>query len=433
MAAEPSPYSSCVLIADQPVRSPVLARKAFGERWDVGRLVAAAHEDGIQSVLSKDGDDEGCAGVDRQTLETLLTYCGEQRCVEDQATCGNCRLRSMAEGVGSLEEFVGQFASISVGDGGVTLNGPGSGQLQVDSLDWILRHWEGEEYWFWARRVLRKLRYGVRTVDDLIDSDGIGQGAPAVLLIEPQIPENIGMVARAMGNFGMDGLRVIRPRENWPSEKARAVASGAAAIIDEARLEPSLEAAVHDLHWVAATTARQRDMRKPVMTPEQAAQEMSRRIANGERCGILFGRERHGLESDEIALADAVVMIPINNKFASLNLGQAVLLLGYEWLKASGHGSLGRVTTKETPVNSGVRLGNDRPATKEALQGFFEHIESELERMGFFRLPHRRQVVVRSLRTMFTRMQPTEQEVRTLRGIVATLSHGKGSRRKPTE
>ena len=140
----------------------------------------------------------------------------------------------------------------------------------------------------------------------------------------------------------------------------------------------------------------------------------------------MFGRERNGLENDEVALADAIVMIPINNRFASLNLAQSVLLLGYEWMKAAGGASLGRVTTNERPIEPGVNLGNSRPATKQELLGLFEHLERELADSGFFNPSHRRHVVVRNIRTMLTRMEATEQEVRTLRGIVATLTRGKG-------
>ena len=138
------------------------------------------------------------------------------------------------------------------------------------------------------------------------------------------------------------------------------------------------------LNWVAATTARQRDLAKPVLTPEQAVAEMQRRMAQGQRCGILFGPERNGLETDEVANADAVVMAPVNPTFASLNLAQAVLLLGYEWMKQAGSGTLGRVTTYEEALQPGLRTRGSPPATKEELLGFFEHIERELDGEGLF-------------------------------------------------
>ncbi len=387
------------------------------------------HENGIERYLTPVSATKDESSFDADTLETILTYCAEQRCANVDATCPGCRLDTQKAGIANIDDFVRRFARLDFTDSGLEIAAGGNAHGQVPSLTWLMRNWAGEEYWFWARRVLRKLRYGLRQVDDLI-AEG---AAPAVILVEPQIPENIGMVARAMGNFAIDELRVVQPRDGWPSEKARAVASGAAAIIDDAGRFDALPAAISDLNWVAATTARQRDMRKPVMTPDEAAREITTRIARGEKCGILFGRERNGLQTDEIALADAMVMIPINNRFASLNLAQAVLILGYEWLKATGRASLGRVTPNEEPLVPGVNLGGSRPATREELIGLFEHLELELDRAGFFNPPHRRRVVVRNVRTMLMRMQATEQEVRTLRGIVATLSHRKGSGRNASD
>ena len=260
-----------------------------------------------------------------------------------------------------------------------------------------------------------------------------GEGeSPAVILMEPQLPDNIGMVARACANFGLDGLRLVAPRDGWPNEKARIAASGANYVIDDASAHATLEAATADLNFLVATTARQRDLRKPILTPEQAALEIKTRIGRGERCGILFGRERNGLETGEVALADAVVMIPVNSRFASLNLAQSVLILGYEWMKAHDRASLGRVTTYEKPLEAGLYLNDDRPATREEMMGLFTHIESELDRLGFFNPIEKRPTVVHNLRTMLLRMGTTEQEVRTLRGIVATLAKGKGHARKPS-
>jgi tRNA/rRNA methyltransferase len=171
-------------------------------------------------------------------------------------------------------------------------------------------------------------------------------------------------------------------------------------------------------------------LRKPVLTPEQLVAEMRRRIAEGQRCGILFGRERNGLETDEVAVCDAVVMIPVNARFASLNLAQAVLLVGYEWMRQHERASLGRVTTYETPLATGLNVGESRPATKDEMLGLYEHLERELERLGFFNPPEKRQTMVRNIRSMLARMDATEQEVRTLRGIVAALAQGKGRARK---
>ena len=397
--------------------------RVAGDGRAVANVVHDAHEQGPDAVLAT--ANSATEVLSREDLQDVLTYCAEQRCADDQVACRTCRRFSREAGLESVDDWINQFANVTFSQSGARMSGSGDGACTVESLDWLQHRWAGEEYWFWARRVIRKLRYGVRQVDDLIAGDESTSPAPSVILVEPQIPDNIGMVARAMGNFALDDLRIVKPRDGWPSEKARAVASGAAAIIDAAGLHESLQSAVADLSWVAATTARQRDLRKPVMTAEAAARELTARISRGERCGILFGRERNGLESDEVALADAVVMIPINNRFASLNLAQSVLLMGYEWLKAVGEGSLGRVTTYEQPLQSGVNLGRQRPATKEELIGLFEHLENELDNRGFFYPSHRRHVVVRNIRTMLTRMNATDQEVRTMRGIVATLVRGK--------
>jgi tRNA/rRNA methyltransferase len=161
-----------------------------------------------------------------------------------------------------------------------------------------------------------------------------------------------------------------------------------------------------------------------------AITEMRSRLTRGERVAILFGRERNGLETSEIANADAIIMAPVDPKFASLNLAQSVLLLAYEWIKQSGEGSLGRVTTNETPRSTGLNDRGFEPATKAELIGFFEHLETELDRMGFFNPPEKRPTMVQNLRTMFTRLGASQQEVRTLRGIVKALVLGKGPGRR---
>ena len=391
-------------------------------------IVHACHDRTIDVALVELEID----GLDRTTLEPLLTYCAELRCEADGVTCPGCKRRTESLGIHSLDEFIARHKEIVVGDGAVRLVGTGEGTLHTPGLAALEKTWSGENYWFWARRVMRKLRYGIRRAN-IAGSPFADLGeSPSVMLMEPQLPDNIGMVARAMANFGLDDLRLIAPRDGWPNEKARIAASGANYIIDDAVAFPSLETAIADVHWLAATTARQRDLRKPVMTPIEAVAEMRARIARGERCGVLFGRERSGLETLEVANADALIMIPVNSRFASLNLAQAVLILGYEWMRGSDGQSLGRVTTYEKPLEAGLNMGADRPATKEELLGFFSHIEEELERMGFFNPSHKRDTVVRNVRTMFSRMGATEQEVRTLRGIVATLARGKGNARKPS-
>ena len=395
----------------------------------VAEVVHACHEMTIDAGLAR----LAISGLDRGTLEPVLTYCAEERCVADAASCPGCRRRTQVEGIASLDQFIARHREIVVGDGTVRLAGTGEGTLHVDSVEGLAKTWSGEKYWYWARRVLRKLRHGIRRAHLKGEALAGGGGPPARQVMEPQLAAPLGLGARAMANFGLDGLRLIAPRDGWPNEKARIAASGANYVIDDAAAFPTLAAAIGDLNWLAATTARQRDLRKPVMTPVEAVAEMRTRIARGERCGVLFGRERNGLETAEIANADALVMIPVNARFASLNLAQAVLILGYEWMKVSEAQSLGRVTTYETPLAAGLNLGDTRPASKEELVGFFGHLEAELDRLGFFNPPHKRAPVVHNVRTMFSRMGATEQEVRTLRGIVATLAKGKGRGRKPPE
>jgi tRNA/rRNA methyltransferase len=392
----------------------------------VSAVVHACHAATIDQGLATLAID----GLTRETLEPVLQYCAELRCVADNASCPGCKRRTEMLGIETLDQFVRSKKEIVVGDGTIRIAGEGTETVATPCLDTLSKQWSGENYWFWSRRVIRKLRHGLRRANmqgEPVAGDG---ETPSVILMEPQLADNIGMVARACANFGLDDLRLINPRDGWPNEKARIAASGANYIIEDASAYETLEQSMADLNWVAATTARQRDMRKPVMTPEQAIAEARRRIAKGERAGLLFGRERNGLETSEVANCDAIIMIPVNARFASLNLAQAVLLLGYEWMRTDDGRSLGRVTTFEKPVAEGINFGRDRLATKEELIGLFQHLEQELERLGFFNPTHRRDVVTQNIRTMLTRMGATEQEVRTLRGIVATLAQGKGRARK---
>ncbi|HEY0526096.1 MAG TPA: RNA methyltransferase [Stellaceae bacterium] len=243
---------------------------------------------------------------------------------------------------------------------------------------------------------------------------------PAVILVHPQLGENIGTAARAMFNCGLTDLRLVRPRDGWPSEKARAAASGADPVIDNARLYDTAEEAVADLHRVYATTARERHMVKRVVTPRQAAAEMRGIAADGQNFGVLFGAERAGLTNDHVGLADAIVAVPLNPSFSSLNLAQAVLLVGYEWFTA------GDATAPEV-----LPVGDSRPATKAELHEFFAHLEEELDRTGFLRNVEKRPTTVRNVRTLFERADCTEQELRTLHGIVVALAGLRQRRRKP--
>src|SRR5215208_952581 len=181
-------------------------------------------------------------------------------------------------------------------------------------------------------------------------------GGPAIILVEPQLGENIGTAARAMMNCGLDDLRLVRPRDGWPNDRAVAAASGADRVLAKARLFPSVEAAIGDLAHVYASTARDRYMVKRELTPRRAAQEMHGFLAAGEPCGVMFGPERTGLVNDDIALADTVITVPLNPAFSSLNLAQAVMIIGYEWY-----------TARTEPRPERLHTGHSRPADKAEL------------------------------------------------------------------
>ncbi len=246
---------------------------------------------------------------------------------------------------------------------------------------------------------------------------------PAIILVEPQLGENIGAAARAMANFGLRELRLVAPRDGWPNEAARASAALAVEIVDSAKLYFTIADSVADLHYLAATTARSRFLAKPVLAPDGAASAIFERGEAGLRCGVLFGKERTGLENSEVALADVIVTAPVDPGFASLNLAQSVLLFAYEWRKLVDPSSLGR-HLPDAPQGAGQRYKASRPAERHEMLGFFEHLERELDACGFLFPPEKRETMVNNIRTMFARMSPTEQEVRTLRGIIANLRRG---------
>jgi tRNA/rRNA methyltransferase len=393
----------------------------------VAAAVHACHEKTAKVALAE----LSVPGLDGTTIEPVLSYCAEQRCKADGATCPGCRMRTEKLGLRTFDDFVAHHAEITFERSPLRLPGSGQARLQAPSLDRLARTWAGEEYWFWARRVLRKLRHGIRRAGQTGAPPAPGSNTPVFIMVRPQLADNIGMSARAMANFGLEHLRLVAPRDGWPNEKARIAASGANFIIDGAEAFPAFEQSFADLNWVCATTARQRDLAKPVLTPDQAVAEMRRRLGDGQKCGVLFGPERNGLETGEIANADATVMVPVNPSFASLNLAQAALILGYEWMKQAGSGTLGRVTTYEAPLQPGLQTRRSPPASRQDLTAFFEHIERELDAGGFFTAPEKRPSVVQNLRSMFVRMGATEQEIRTLRGIVKALAHPKGTRRRP--
>ena len=237
---------------------------------------------------------------------------------------------------------------------------------------------------------------------------------PIVVLVEPQLGENIGAAARAMANFGLSQLRLVNPRQGWPNDKARIMATGAGRVLDAVALYPTLATAIADCSLVLATTARAHDQAKPVIGPAEAASMIGPTIAAGENAAILFGRERNGLENDEVALADAIVTLPVNPAFASLNLAQAVVIVAYEWFKLAGAGTLPFAMPNKSA-----------PAPKQQLLAFFENVERELEKVEFFRPPDKRETMQINLRNIFTRMQPTQQDIQTLHGVIMAVAEGR--------
>jgi tRNA/rRNA methyltransferase len=239
------------------------------------------------------------------------------------------------------------------------------------------------------------------------------QEGPAIILVEPQLGENIGMVARAMANFGLAELRLVSPRDGWPNEKARAAASKADHVIDGVVVYDTLQEAVADLNYVVATTARERDGFKPVRGPVEAGRILRQRFGAGQQTGILFGRERFGLNNEEVGLADEIVTFPVNPAFASLNIAQAVLLMSYEWMKAG-------MEDDTVPAFSGPEI---EPAPKELLHGLFNHLEEALSARGYFRPEPKKPKMVDNLRAVLTRPQFTQAELKLLRGVVSSLDY----------
>jgi tRNA/rRNA methyltransferase len=242
----------------------------------------------------------------------------------------------------------------------------------------------------------------------------IAEPAPIVILVEPQLGENIGAAARAMANFGLSELRLVNPRCGWPNREAAIMASGADRVLEGAQLFGTLAEAIADCHFVIAATARSHDQAKPVVGADEAARMSAPRIAGGGAVAFVFGRERNGLENDEVGLADAILTLPVNPAFASLNLAQAVVIAGYEWLKLKSGGVLPFTVPDKSP-----------PAPKEQLLAFFADLERELERIEYFRPHEKRGKMTVNMRNIFTRMQPTQQDIRTLHGVVMALVEGR--------
>lgn len=236
------------------------------------------------------------------------------------------------------------------------------------------------------------------------------QAQPAMVLVRPQMGENIGAAARAMWNFGLDRMRIVKPRDGWPNEKATVMASGAGRLLDQAIISETLSDAVSDCTYVMATTARPRGLTKPVFSPEKAMQIAAERTAQGEKIAIVFGPERSGLENEEIARANAIISVPVNPDFASLNLAQCVLLTSYEWMRAAGD------VQHET-----VAMGKSDWATGIEMDALADHYETRLDQAGFFYPPDKSDSMKTHLRNLWSRMPLTQADVRMLHGVMRQM------------
>ena len=233
---------------------------------------------------------------------------------------------------------------------------------------------------------------------------------PAIVLVRPQMGENIGAAARAMWNFGLDRMHIVAPRDGWPNPGAVAMASGAGRLLDEAQLWGSTGEALAECTYVLATTARARDLTKPVLTPEKGMQVAAQKIAEGQRVAVLFGPERAGLENDDIAMANAIINVPVNPEFASLNLAQCVLLTGYEWQRAVGEA-----------VAERVEMAGSDWAVQAEVEALARHYEERLEQAGFFFPAHKAESMKITLRNMWSRMPLTGADAKMLHGIMRQM------------
>lgn len=247
---------------------------------------------------------------------------------------------------------------------------------------------------------------------------------PVFVLVAPQMGENIGAAARGMWNFGLDRMRVVAPRDGWPNPKAVAMASGAGRLLDEAVLTDSTAEAVGDAHFVFATTARPRDLTKDVYTPEAAMAEAGERISRGERVAVLFGPERAGLGNDDIALANAIVSVPVNPEFPSLNLAQCVLLTAYEWRRAM---------EEATPIAR--ELAGTEPASQIEIEKLARHYEDRLDTAGFFFPEAKADGMKRTMRNLWSRLPLTRADVQLFHGVLRQMVRWKerGEQLDPTE
>ncbi|MFG1463306.1 RNA methyltransferase [Xanthobacter sp. DSM 24535] len=244
-------------------------------------------------------------------------------------------------------------------------------------------------------------------------------GGPVVILVEPQLGDNIGSAARAMGNFGLSRLRLVNPRNGWPDERARVFAAGADRILEDAVVYPDMRSALGDVNFAIAATARERGMAKRVLSADAAASEAAARLAQNEDVALVFGRERTGLYTEEVSLCDVILTLPVNPAFASLNLATAVSVVAYEWFKLSTGGVLPFATAEKSPV-----------AEKKDLLAFFDHLESELEAAAFFRSADKQPSTTRNIRNIFHRIALSKQDLATLHGMITSLVEGRIGREK---
>lgn len=245
--------------------------------------------------------------------------------------------------------------------------------------------------------------------------------SPCVVLVRTQLPENIGAAARAMMNFGLRDMRLVSPRDGWPNSRAYELAGHASPILDAAQVFPVLPEAVADCRHVYAATARSREMVKPVYSPSEAMQRPH--MAEEEQVAFMFGPERTGLANEDVALADAIITIPTSPSLASLNVGQSVVVLAYEWFQQRGERQDVPVTTSKEASPTGQK----RPlAEKRELQGFLDRLERELDDVDFWKVDEKKPKMWLNLQNIFTRAQLTEQEVRTLHGVIAEIKRGRG-------
>jgi len=238
---------------------------------------------------------------------------------------------------------------------------------------------------------------------------------PSFVLIRPQMGENIGAAARAMWNFGLDRMRIVAPRDGWPNPAADALASGAGRLLDEAEVSANVAEGIADRTYVYATTARPRELTKPVFSPQAAMRDAAARIAKGEKVAVMFGPERSGMENADIAHANAIITVPVNPEFPSLNLAQCVLLVGYEW----------RLATED--VTDVVVQGQTiEAADQRDIDALSRHYEDRLEEAGFFYPDHKAESMKVNLRNLWSRMPMTRADVQMLHGVLRQLLRGKG-------